>query len=60
MDETEKLRFKHILSTEFNNNLKDLNDGLIKYIESKKYKKKQFNKLIIKFSIASLRVNNII
>ena len=39
MDETEKLRFKQTLSTEFNNNLKDLNDGLSKYIESKKYKK---------------------
>ena len=34
MDEKEKARFKQILSKEFNDNLKDLNDGLDKYIQS--------------------------
>ena len=43
MDEKEKARFGQILSTKFNNNLKDLNDGLDKHIQSIEYKK-QFNK----------------
>ena len=43
MDEKEKARFKQILSKEFNDNLKDLNDALDKYFQSIEYKK-QFNK----------------
>ena len=45
MDEKEKVRFKQILSKEFNDNLKDLNDGLDKYFQSIEYKK-QFNKIM--------------
>ena len=43
MDEKEKARLGQILSTKFNNNLKDLNDALDKHIQSIEYKK-QFNK----------------
>ena len=43
MDETEKVRFKQLLSEKFHDNLKDLNDGLDKYIQSITYKK-HFNK----------------
>ena len=39
MDENEKVRFKQILSTQFNDNIKDLNDALIKHIQSITYKK---------------------
>ena len=45
MDEKEKARFGQILSTKFNNNIKDLNDALDKYFQSITYKK-QFNKLM--------------
>ena len=45
MDEKEKARFKQILSKEFNDNLKDLNDALDKHIQSITYKK-QFNKIM--------------
>ena len=45
MDEKEKARFGQILSTKFNNNIKDLNDALDKYFQSIEYKK-QFNKLM--------------
>ena len=45
MDENEKIRFKQMLSTQFNDNLKDLNDALIKHIQSITYKK-QFNKMM--------------
>ena len=45
MDENEKVRFKQILSTQFNDNIKDLNDALIKHIQSITYKK-QFNKMM--------------
>ena len=45
MDEKEKARFGQILSTKFNNNIKDLNDALDKYIQSITYKK-QFNKMM--------------
>ena len=45
MDEKEKARFGQILSTKFNNNIKDLNDALDKYFQSIAYKK-QFNKLM--------------
>ena len=45
MDETEKARFGQILSTKYNNNLKDLNDALDKHIQSITYKK-QFNKIM--------------
>ena len=45
MDEKEKARFKQILSKEFNDNLKYLNDALDKHIQSITYKK-QFNKLM--------------
>ena len=43
MDGKEKARFKQILSEQFHDNLKDLNDGLDKYIQSITYKK-HFNK----------------
>ena len=45
MDEKEKARFGQILSTKFNNNIKDLNDALDKYFQSIEYKK-QINKLM--------------
>ena len=45
MDENEKVRFKQILSTQFNDNIKDSNDALIKHIQSITYKK-QFNKMM--------------
>ena len=45
MDEKEKARFGQILSTKYNNNLKDLNDALDKHIQSITYKK-QFNKIM--------------
>ena len=45
MEEKEKARFGQILSTKFNNNIKDLNDALDKHIQSITYKK-QFNKLM--------------
>ena len=45
MDEKEKARFGQILSTKFNNNIKDLNDALDKYFQSIEYKK-QFNKIM--------------
>ena len=45
MEEKEKARFGQILSTKFNNNIKDLNDALDKYFQSIEYKK-QFNKLM--------------
>ena len=45
MDEKEKTRFGQILSTKYNNNLKDLNDALDKHIQSITYKK-QFNKIM--------------
>ena len=45
MEEKEKARFGQILSTKFNNNIKDLNDALDKYFKSIEYKK-QFNKLM--------------
>ena len=40
MDENEKIRFKQILSTHFNDNIKDLNDALNKHIELITYKKR--------------------
>ena len=43
MDENEKVRFKQILSKQFNDHLKDLNDALDKHIHSITYKK-EFNK----------------
>ena len=45
MDEKEKARFKQILSKEFNDNLKYLNDALDKHIQSITYKK-HFNKIM--------------
>ena len=45
MDEKEKVRFKQILSKEFNDNLKYLNDALDKHIQSITYKK-HFNKIM--------------
>ena len=45
MEEKEKARFGQILSTKFNNNIKDLNDALDKYFQSIEYKK-QFNKIM--------------
>ena len=45
MDEKEKARFGQILSTKFNNNLKDLNDALDKHVQSIEYKK-HFNKIM--------------
>ena len=45
MDENEKVRFKQILSTHFKDNIKDLNDALIKHIELITYKK-EFNKMM--------------
>ena len=45
MDEKEKLRFRRLLSEQFNDNLKDLNDSLDKYIQSITYKK-HFNKIM--------------
>ena len=45
MDEKEKTRFGQILSTKYNNNLKDLNDALDKHIQSITYKK-HFNKIM--------------
>ena len=45
MDENEKIRFKQILSTHFNDNIKDLNDALNKHIELITYKK-EFNKMM--------------
>ena len=45
MDEIEKIRFKQILSTQFNNNIKNLNDALTKHINSISYKK-EFNKMM--------------
>ena len=43
MDDNEKLRFKHLLSDKFNDNLKNLNDALDKHIQSINYRK-EFNK----------------
>ena len=43
MDEREKVRFKRLLSEQFNDNLKSLNDALDKHIQSIIYKK-EFNK----------------
>ena len=45
MDEQEKERFKQLLSEQFHDNLKDLNDALEKHIKSIIYKK-QFNKIM--------------
>ena len=45
MNENDKIRFKQILLTQFNDNLKDLNEALIKHIQSITYKK-QFNKIM--------------
>ena len=45
MDEKEKVRFKQLLSEQFHDNLKDLNDALEKHIKSMTYKK-QFNKIM--------------
>ena len=45
MDEQEKVRFKQLLSEQFHDNLKDLNDALEKHIKSIIYKK-QFNKIM--------------
>ena len=33
MDETEKTRFRELLHDKFNNNLKAVNDALVKYLE---------------------------
>ena len=45
MDENEKIRFKQILSTQFTDDIKDLNDALNKHIELITYKK-EFNKMM--------------
>jgi len=45
MDDKEKERFKQLLTEQFNDNLKDLNDALDKHIKSITYKK-QFNKIM--------------
>ena len=45
MNDDEKIRFKQILSTHFNDNLKDLNDALVKHINSITYKI-EFNKMM--------------
>ena len=37
MDDNEKIRFKQLLSTQFNYNLKDLNEALFKHIQSITY-----------------------
>lgn len=48
MDEKEKSRFKHILSEQFHDNLKDLNDALDKHIHSMTCKKEYNRKAYIK------------
>lgn len=48
MDNNEKVRFREILSTQFNENLKDLNDALGKHIQSINYKTKYTKTAYIK------------